>query len=408
MEEKKIRMDDYVAEDRVNALPEAILHHIMSFLPFKQVVQTSVLSKTWCQAWLTFPDLVFDEALFPHDWYDYCRDQKRFGTLSTYWQRILDRRGEKKVSVRKFTFRMIFLNDLDLADRCVRHAIENNVREMIFEVSPRVCPHTCSPMYYSFPLEALSSNSLRALTLIACKLDSKLFPSNVNLSALSYLRLWCVLADEQALHNLLAGCPLIQDLETSSCRGIKSLKLLDHRKLSNVKPEYNEGLAHVDIQKALSLKSICIVRPGLHQTDIGITSCKNLSQLNVRGGSFTDEQLCNLISELPLLEDLCISSWNKIQNLKISSSRIKFLTLRACENLAEVLFETPNLSVFRYSGDIFSWTTCSLSLSEASLHFFSKNIDSQWYVKYIELLARFHQFSKFLRLHSCDCEVRLF
>lgn len=37
MEEKKIRMDDYVAEDRVNALPEAILHHIMSFLPFKQV-----------------------------------------------------------------------------------------------------------------------------------------------------------------------------------------------------------------------------------------------------------------------------------------------------------------------------------------------------------------------------------
>lgn len=104
------------------------------------------------------------------------------------------------------------------------------------------------------------------------------------------------------------------------------------------------------------------------------------------------------------LEDLCISSWNNLQNLKISSPRIKILTLRTCENLFEVMLETPNLSVFDYSGDIFSSTSCSLSLLEASIHFFSENIDSQWYVKYIGLLARFHWLSKLLKLHSRDCE----
>lgn len=112
-----MRIDDYVTEDRVDALPEAILYHIMSFLPFKQVVQTSFLSKTWYQAWLTFPDLVFDEALFPPDLYDCCRDQKRFDLLLNYWEgRIVHFRGENKVSVRKLTFRMVFLNDLDLAE----------------------------------------------------------------------------------------------------------------------------------------------------------------------------------------------------------------------------------------------------------------------------------------------------
>lgn len=50
--------------DRISNLPEPIPHHILSFLPFKQIVQTRVVSQTWERAWHTFPVLKFDYDFF--------------------------------------------------------------------------------------------------------------------------------------------------------------------------------------------------------------------------------------------------------------------------------------------------------------------------------------------------------
>ena len=61
---KKIRIDDV---DWMSELPEPILHHIYSFLPFKKVVQTSVLSKQRERAWRTYPVLEFDSSVFNLD-----------------------------------------------------------------------------------------------------------------------------------------------------------------------------------------------------------------------------------------------------------------------------------------------------------------------------------------------------
>lgn len=50
--------------DRISALPQPILQLIMSFLPFKQVVQICMVSKVWLQAWHTFSDLEINEVKF--------------------------------------------------------------------------------------------------------------------------------------------------------------------------------------------------------------------------------------------------------------------------------------------------------------------------------------------------------
>ena len=50
--------------DGISNSPEPIQHHILSFLSFKHVVKTSVLSKTWAQVWRRFPFLVFDSTFF--------------------------------------------------------------------------------------------------------------------------------------------------------------------------------------------------------------------------------------------------------------------------------------------------------------------------------------------------------
>ncbi|KAG9439188.1 hypothetical protein H6P81_019353 [Aristolochia fimbriata] len=50
--------------DRISSLPEPILLHILSFLPTKFAIRTSVLSKTWRHLWTYVPTLDFDDNEF--------------------------------------------------------------------------------------------------------------------------------------------------------------------------------------------------------------------------------------------------------------------------------------------------------------------------------------------------------
>ncbi|XP_006452021.2 F-box/LRR-repeat protein 13 [Citrus clementina] len=50
--------------DRISPLHDSILHHILSFLPVKEVVQTSLVSKRWQELWKSLPYLRFQEHDF--------------------------------------------------------------------------------------------------------------------------------------------------------------------------------------------------------------------------------------------------------------------------------------------------------------------------------------------------------
>ncbi|TVU14383.1 hypothetical protein EJB05_37847, partial [Eragrostis curvula] len=51
--------------DRLSALPDELLHTVMSFLPAPQAVQTSELSQRWRELWRTMPCLDIDIRDFP-------------------------------------------------------------------------------------------------------------------------------------------------------------------------------------------------------------------------------------------------------------------------------------------------------------------------------------------------------
>ncbi|KAK2633040.1 hypothetical protein EUGRSUZ_L00690 [Eucalyptus grandis] len=46
--------------DLISALPDAVIHHIFSFLPLKDVIKTSVLSKRWRCTWTSTTHLAFN------------------------------------------------------------------------------------------------------------------------------------------------------------------------------------------------------------------------------------------------------------------------------------------------------------------------------------------------------------
>jgi hypothetical protein len=54
------------SEDRISALPDPIIHHILSFLPTENSAATSILSKRWKPLWLSVPTLRFNDRSFPN------------------------------------------------------------------------------------------------------------------------------------------------------------------------------------------------------------------------------------------------------------------------------------------------------------------------------------------------------
>lgn len=51
-----------MSEDRISELPEALIVQILSLLPTKVAITTSVLSKQWKSLWTMTPNLKFDSC----------------------------------------------------------------------------------------------------------------------------------------------------------------------------------------------------------------------------------------------------------------------------------------------------------------------------------------------------------
>ncbi|XP_024042987.1 putative F-box protein At3g44060 [Citrus clementina] len=49
--------------DRISALPDSVLCHILSYIPTKHAVATSVIAKRWQNVWTAVPNLSFDDRL---------------------------------------------------------------------------------------------------------------------------------------------------------------------------------------------------------------------------------------------------------------------------------------------------------------------------------------------------------
>ncbi|KAF6173058.1 hypothetical protein GIB67_038868 [Kingdonia uniflora] len=63
---------DASGEDRISSLPEVILSHILSLLPTKYAVATSVLSTQWKYRWTSITNVDFNDQLF------YSKTERRY------------------------------------------------------------------------------------------------------------------------------------------------------------------------------------------------------------------------------------------------------------------------------------------------------------------------------------------
>ncbi|RZC83578.1 hypothetical protein C5167_046368 [Papaver somniferum] len=147
------RNEPYSDGDRINRLPDAIIHHILSFdIDTKHVVQTSVLSKRWIHIWKSIPNLNIDRRSFPQG--------KEHTQRFIYFADMVLRDDS---DIRRFhlhwdSFDHDDENVANNVNMWIVHAVKRNVQQVIVEI----CQYY-HHLAYEIPHQLLNCKSLRTL-----------------------------------------------------------------------------------------------------------------------------------------------------------------------------------------------------------------------------------------------------
>ncbi|KAF8739206.1 hypothetical protein HU200_013928 [Digitaria exilis] len=175
------------APDRLSALPDELLRHVLSFLRSRQAVQTTVLSKRWVDLWRSVPAIDLDVTDFPENnssIYVNWGKMKDFSTklLMFHSAQFLD---AVRLRLGIFDSRNHLRDDVDVWVRClIKH-------------QPLVLDITVSRSFgLRFQIPLVDSPFRRLKT----------------------LELYGVFVDHGFKERLNSGCPVLEDLALHRCR----------------------------------------------------------------------------------------------------------------------------------------------------------------------------------------------
>ncbi|KAL6650741.1 hypothetical protein ACP70R_009666 [Stipagrostis hirtigluma subsp. patula] len=170
--------------DRLSALPDELLHNVLSFLPAPEVVQSSVLSRRWRHLWRSTPCVDIDSRDF-----QFCPGRPVVGTEEA-WERFA-----------RFADNLLLLHDAA--------APLDRLRVRVPVLRHRQGdPGLVRRIDVGAPYSGTSPPPPRL---------QRPDPAAVNCRRLRALRLHGVALDEGFLEGLRAGCPALEDLALARC-----------------------------------------------------------------------------------------------------------------------------------------------------------------------------------------------
>lgn len=397
-----------VSMDRISQFPEPILQHILSFLEVKDAVRTSVLSKTWNNAFSTLQFLNFgDGSLFPVAKKDENKEvvfQKVRELLNAVECMIL-RRQEQNVDVHKFCLRLSHSYKLlDLTPyitKLMKALTASNIKELVFKVGT----FERRP-WYTFPEAVYACNSLNKLKLGGFKLKC---PSDgiIKLSSLCELHLYKTHVEDQLFQLLIMNCPELESLSVDHCFGFDRLQILGMPKLKQI-TMYNchRQFDRIEIQ-APNLEYLSYHGFG-RLSVVDVTSCKCLKILVLYSLTCNSKWVEDVFSNLPLLKVFRLIDCEGLELVKISSNRLKILELDSCKDLVKTEVDAPHLSEFHYSGSFL----VGLSLEALAKEFIFLDIEHRnhndiLHNELVEFLRNFNHSKVFKLMTGQPAEVLL-
>lgn len=218
-------------DDRLSALPDATLTHILSYLPSDQAVRTSTLSSRWLHVFTAVP--VVDLAAPPRR---PCRVDDTVNSV------LLGRDGAAPIrSFRVVGFRSI--PSATLIYQWIAAALFGGAETIEFDLptpDADICPTPWNGgdsrasdflrrNLCTMPRNLFSSNgaaTLRHLRLGNCKLDLPEHEHSLSLGSLETLSLRRINAPEHTLQRLISGCPRLAELTLDECPTVRRISVV--------------------------------------------------------------------------------------------------------------------------------------------------------------------------------------
>ncbi|CAH8267354.1 unnamed protein product [Arabidopsis lyrata] len=186
----------------MDCLPDDLLVHILSFLPTKQAVSTSLLSKRWRTLFTLSDNLDFDDPISE-------RPEDIRKSFNDFVDSSLAFQGGKHIKKFSLKHTEIYEEEEHNVDRWICKALEHGVSELHLHL------HVKSKLWWEFsiPSKVFTSTTLVKLSL-GTGLDCPRLPPDTSLPALKVLLLDSIFwfRHDQLSNVLLAACPALEDL----------------------------------------------------------------------------------------------------------------------------------------------------------------------------------------------------
>ncbi|XP_059436980.1 F-box/LRR-repeat protein At3g58900-like [Corylus avellana] len=189
-------------------LPQEILRHILSFLPTKDAVRISLVSKRWEYLWASIPNLDFNV-------YRISRNKTRKRTplfertlFMNFVDRVLCLRDSS--DIKRFTLCCDVLHDASRVHTWISAAIKHNVQELHIDLEN--FKGEFSLPYCLFTSRTLTSLHLRMRCIL--NLPTTIWFSNLKILTIQNVRF----SDECLTQQFFSGLPVVEKLRLQYCR----------------------------------------------------------------------------------------------------------------------------------------------------------------------------------------------
>ncbi|KAG8371913.1 hypothetical protein BUALT_Bualt12G0012300 [Buddleja alternifolia] len=199
-------LEEEEEEDRLSALPDSLLLHILSFLRTKDVARTGFLSRRWKFLWT---------GLSEFDFRDYNQEiGKICGFINWIGKSLFICRG---IYLKKFAVTFYYQ---DCFASSVNAWIQFVIRNKVEDVSLHL--YSSNNNLYKLPQLMFSNSSFINLSLRNCIIAP---PATMEWKSLKSLVIEEVELSQSVIGTTLSGCPVLESLKLKGCWGLRLLDI---------------------------------------------------------------------------------------------------------------------------------------------------------------------------------------
>ncbi|KAF9590509.1 hypothetical protein IFM89_035718 [Coptis chinensis] len=346
-------------EDRINRLPDTMLTYIISFLPTKNAVGTSVLAKRWKNLWASVPVLDFDDTLILSK---SSNKKRRVNKFMNFVDRVLHLHDLP--NIQKFSLKCLDTRDASRIDSWITTALKHRVEEIFLNLK---LDNACLLPSSFFICESLKTLKITGDFYEDVDYIYKI-PSCIRWSSLKFLNLDSLrLFSDRSTHQVSLCCPILEKLVLKFIEwwNIQSFSI-SAPALQRCTMTYNDwghGCAtevHAENITYLKLRSTMVNELSLHNlsslatayidicssAEIGNRMSKVLQAVcNVKDLTFTDYAIA-VIYRLDLLDHL--HAFSSLMCLKVKILHYQSRDDQTGSNvrqLIDLLYHLPNVEL---------------------------------------------------------------